>query len=494
MIGSRIQSLSLRARTTAWYVGMLAIALAIFSVGIYVGVRTYLKQSLQGELTATVNTIINEDLARLSVKGERWALGEVRESYAESGPDLFVRVSADGQVLYQSADMREPPIHLDDIKLPTATSVKGTALRQHTHGRGVLIFSEPYAAADGRLFQVEAGASLLRMQQTLQWLGKILLIATFVILILAAVGGYLLMEQPLRPLVTLTEKAAGIGRKKLGERLPVIPTGDELERLTHSLNGMIDRLEQALAHNNRFSADASHELRTPLTIMRGELEEMLRMDELPPQAVDNLVSTLEEIDRMSRIVNSLMAITRLDVGGEHMDRQTVDLSELVETTTEYMQLLADEKGLPLICACEAGVTVHADSMRLKQVIVNLVDNAIKYTPAAPADGSDHNAAVRVTVSAHGSIAQMEVSDHGIGIASDSLPYVFDRFYRADYARSRGAGGVGLGLAIVRSIVTAHDGAVTLRSTEGQGSTITVTLPLVREDSSETKKQLRLQSI
>ena len=145
-----------------------------------------------------------------------------------------------------------------------------------------MIYSLPFQATDGRLIEVEAGTSLFSMQQTL--LTKILTVATILILILATIGGYLLMEQPLRPLVVLTGKAADIGRKKLGERLPVIPTGDELERLTHSLNGMIDRLEDAVNHNHRFSADASHELRTPLTIMRGELEEMLRIEELPPGA------------------------------------------------------------------------------------------------------------------------------------------------------------------------------------------------------------------
>jgi signal transduction histidine kinase len=391
--------------------------------------------------------------------------------------------------------MRDPAILLNDLKLPKNEGAKAIH-RQYPRGEPVMIYSVPFQAADGRLFEVEAGTSLLRMTQTMRWLEKILFAATVVILVLATFGGYFLMVQPLRPLVTLTEKAADIGRNKLGERLPVIPTGDELERLTHSLNGMIDRLEQALAHNYRFSADASHELRTPLTIMRGELEEMLRAKELPAEVVDGLVSTLEEIDRMSRIVNSLMAITRLDAGGERMDLQAVDLSALVQQTTDHLQLLADEKGLPLICTCEPEVFVHADPMRLKQVIVNLVDNAIKYTPAEAA-GTDElgepgittagfvdreasvRGAVRVTVSTVGSSAQLEIADQGIGIPPHALEHVFDRFYRADYARSRGAGGVGLGLAIVKSIIAALDGTVAIRSTEGQGSTVTVILPLVR---------------
>ena len=498
----RAYTLSLRARATTWYVGLLAVALLVFSVGIYAGIRTYLKQTLQRELAGTANTIASDLLTKLPTKGQAWVLGEVRESYAASATDHFVRLSVGNQVLYQTADMRDPTIPVSDLRLPKIEG-GGAFHRQYTRREWVMIYAVPYRATDGRLFEVEAGTSLSRMEQTLNWLGRVLIVATVVILILATIGGYFLMERPLRPLVTLTEKAADIGRKELGERLPVIPTGDELERLTHSLNGMIDRLEQALAHNYRFSADASHELRTPLTIMRGELEEMLRSDDLPEPVLDNLVSTLEEIDRMSRIVNSLMAITRLDSGGERMDRQTIDLSALVQQTTDHMQLLADEKGLPLIFLCEPGVYVHADPMRLKQVIVNLVDNAIKYTPAE-AVGMDEmgepgvttagfvdreanvRGAVRVTVSTAGGCAQLEVADQGIGIAPEVLPYVFDRFYRADFARSRGAGGVGLGLAIVKSIIVAHDGSVAIKSVEGHGSTVTVTLPLTRGASSPTR--------
>lgn len=482
---------SLRARATSWYVGLLAVALVIFSIGIYVGIRTFLRESLQRALSATAHTIANDYLTKLPTKGEAWVLGEVRESYAGSPTDHYIRLSTGNKVLYQTGDMRDPSIQIDKIALPRSSAV-GIFHRQKTEGRAVMIYSLPFLAADGRLIEVEAGASLFSMQQILHSLTKILTVATILILILATVGGYLLMKQPLRPLVVLTNKAANIGHKKLGERLPVIPTGDELERLTHSLNGMIDRLEEALNHNHRFSADASHELRTPLTIMRGELEEMLRIEELPPEAIENLVSTLEEIDRMSRIVNSLMAITRLDAGGERMDMQVLDLCALVRATVDHMQLLAEEKGLPLNCTCEGNVYVYADPMRIKQVLVNLIDNAIKYTPpgAVPSDSSLEEPArgrVDVAVSASGQNASLKIADQGIGIAPDVLPHVFERFYRADYARSREVGGVGLGLAIVKAIVVAHDGSVSITSTPGLGSTVAVLLPLVKPSEPAVKE-------
>ena len=491
---------SLRARATSWYVGLLAMALVVFSIGIYVCIRTYLNESLQRALSGTAHTIANDFLAKLPEKGDAWVLGEIRESYDASPNDHYIRLSAGNEVLYQTGDMRDPSIPIAEIALPQLSAADGFH-RQTIQGRGVMIYSLPFHNTDGRLIEVEAGTSLFAMQQTLHSLTKILTVATILILILATIGGYLLMEQPLRPLVVLTDKAAKIGRKGLGERLPVIPTGDELERLTHSLNGMIDRLEDALNHNHRFSADASHELRTPLTIMRGELEEMLRIEKLPPQAVENIVSTLEEIDRMSRIVNSLMVITRLDAGGERMAMQALNLSALVRTTMDHMRLLAEEKGLPLNCACEQEVYVYADPMRIKQVLVNLIDNAIKYTQPGevspePALQDAGRGRVDIAVFASGSSAWLKISDRGIGIAPEVLPHVFDRFYRADFARSRDAGGVGLGLAIVKAIVAAHDGTVSITSTLNRGSTVLVQLPLVQPPEPAVKEEpipLRKQS-
>jgi signal transduction histidine kinase len=519
---------SLRARATTWYVGLLAVALIVFSVGVYFGVRTYLKMSLQRGLSSSAHTLTDDLLAKLPIKGDAWVLGEIRESYEATPTDRYIRLSVGNDVLYQTGDMRDPSIGISKIPLPQSKSSDAAAkppligdltlprittdgffYRRAIGGNGVLIYSLPFQAADGRLFQVEAGTSLFAMQQTMHSLTKILTVSTVPILVLATIGGYLLMKQPLRPLVVLTDKAANIGRKTLGERLPVIRTGDELERLTHSLNGMIDRLEEALNHNHRFSADASHELRTPLTIMRGELEELLRMEDLPAPAVGNLVSTLDEIDRMSRIVNSLMTITRLDAGGERMDMQVLDLSALVRNTMEHLRLLAEEKGLPLSCSSEEKVYVLADPMRMKQVLVNLIDNAIKYTqmsetpPEAlewPTTGAV-GGRIDVAVYASGTSAILKVTDQGVGISPEALPNVFNRFYRADFSRSRGAGGVGLGLAIVKAIVTAHDGNVSIVSMLGKGSTILVELPLakpttptVADEPATARKQSRYQTV
>jgi signal transduction histidine kinase len=283
------------------------------------------------------------------------------------------------------------------------------------------------------------------------------------------------MVTPLRPLVALTQHAERIGSRELGERLPVIPTGDEMERLSLSLNRMISRLEDALAYNRRFSADVSHELRTPLTILRGELEQVLQTPELLLDMKESVGSALEEIDRMTKIVENLLTIARLDSGTDIMDRREVDLGQLVQWTVGQMHLIAEEKQIAMRCRLSETAIILADPGRVKQVLVNLLDNAIKYTPAG-------GEVLLATAISH-KMAILEVSDNGIGIPPESLPHVFDRFYRSDRARTRGSGGTGLGLSIVQAICNAHDGSVRIQSVEGVGTTVRVEFPLCNSRSS-----------
>jgi signal transduction histidine kinase len=485
---TRVRGISLRARVTSWYVGLLAVTLLVFSFGIYAGMKAYLRRSLQQSLSSTADSIINNFLVHLPEKGEAWAVGEISESYPPTSTDRVIRITSAGRLLYQSGATDRQTSILQFIPPATMDRAEGSFRRYHVKDEAWMMYAVPFKLQGGLAFEIEVGGSMAIVSQTLHSLSDLFFIATPLILIAAAIGGYLMMKRPLRPLLVLTEKAESIGRKQLGERLPITPTNDELERLTHSLNRMIDRLEEALAHNYRFSADASHELRTPLTIMRGELEEMLQLADLPPQVFDNLVSSLDEIDRMSRIVHSLMAITRLDVGGERMDLEPINLTSLARSTIDHMRLLAVEKNVPITLVAPDDVWLSADSLRVKQILVNLIDNAIKYSPESAKalletpslDGADRG--IMVSVGTAGSYAVLRVLDHGIGVSQEALPHIFERFYRADYARNRIAGGVGLGLAIVKSIVSAHDGTVAMTSIEGQGSTVTVELPLLEKSA------------
>jgi signal transduction histidine kinase len=241
-----------------------------------------------------------------------------------------------------------------------------------------------------------------------------------------------------------------------------------MERLALSLNRMIQRLEDALSHNRRFSADVSHELRTPLAIMRGELEHVLCDANLHVSLYDPIASSVEEIGRMAKIVESLLAIARLDSGVDSIDPKPADVSRLCHWVAEQLRVLADEKEIELRVQTTP-ITVLIDKARMKQVLVNLTDNAIKYTP--------YGGTIELTSFVSEGMAVIEISDTGIGISPEDLPHVFDRFFRADKARSRGSGGAGLGLSIVKAICVAHGGSITVQSSEGVGTAMCVKLPI-----------------
>jgi heavy metal sensor kinase len=284
-------------------------------------------------------------------------------------------------------------------------------------------------------------------------------------------GGYFVALRALRPVDIIIDAAERISSRNLSERLPVPKTRDELERLSTALNNMIRRLEESFQYTQRFLADASHELRTPLTILQAELEAMLGDTRDEPEQREVAASALEEVERLRNIVESLFALSRLDAG-EAMNRSDLfDLGELVASTADQMSLLALDKHISIRCETQEPLIVQGDRARLKQVAVNLLDNAIKYTP----EGGE----IRVRTAARNGTAVLEVADNGIGIPEGALPHLFERFYRVDKARSRQQGGAGLGLSIVKSICAAHSGRVEVQSKEGEGSSFRVELPLAK---------------
>ncbi len=280
------------------------------------------------------------------------------------------------------------------------------------------------------------------------------------------------MRNALRPMDEIATTAERITSRNLNKRLPVIPSGDEVERLSISLNRMMERLEDAFHHINRFSADAAHEIRTPLAIIRGELENALQLPEISVELRETIGSALEEAERLSRIVEQLLEMSRLEAGEILVERTRFDFTEMTRTTVDQMRLLAEEKNLELRFESTKPVEFEGDPLRLKQIVVNLVDNAIKYTPSG---GS-----VSVSTFPQNGRVVLEVADTGIGVPNDATSQIFDRFFRVDKARSRQLGGTGLGLAIVKSICTAYNGSVTVRSAEGTGAIFRVELPLEKK--------------
>lgn len=462
---------SIRFRLTVWYAGVLAGLLVLFSIANYIVLERYLTQTLKNSLADQARDIGATLLANVAQTGERSVIDGIKEHYAPETHDLFIRITrSDGSVLCRSDTPRSK--NFNPSQIPAQTNQANKEFSREVElddDTSLLIDALPFVTHDGSRFLIEVGAPYKEIEDVSEGLLVALAIALPLALAVAIGGGYLLMRRALKPVDEITNTAEQITSRNLSERLPVAHTGDELERLSLALNQMIARLEKAFQQSNRFSADASHELRTPLSILRGELETLARKPDASPDVRETIGSALEETDRLTKITENLLALSRLEAGDTQLEKTRVDLAELVTTTTEQMRLLAEDKKISLRCETCEHVSVHGSRARLKQVVVNLVDNAIKYTP----EGGE----VRAMVRKDKGKAILEVIDSGVGIPAEALPQIFERFYRVDKARTRKLGGTGLGLSIVRSICKAHDGEVTAESTEGNGSKFRVELPL-----------------
>lgn len=474
---------SLRFRMTAWYAGLLVGALLVFGVSVYLGLERYLDWTLQGMLASECRTIGTELLSQLPGKEAHWLETEINEAYAPEVNARFIRVYREGTgVIYRSGAPKDGTFDPTRIPFPPSEKKDGVRRTRLASGQPLLIVTMSFTTPDGSRFMVESGMPDQQIQVVLHGLLLTLAIYTPFIVFLAIGGGYWLMRRSLQPVDEITARAEGITSSNLSERLPVIRTGDELERLSNALNRMIARLEDAFQHINRFSADASHELRTPLTILQLELEGIVHNHPLSESLEDQIGSALEETHRMYRIVESLLTISRLDAGDAKLDLLHLDLSALATSTAAEMRVLAQEKAITLRTTTEDSVYVEGDRTRLQQVVANLIDNAIKYTQEC--------GTVEVSVHRESGKAVLQVSDNGGGIPAEAVPHVFERFYRVDKARSRASGGAGLGLSIAKAICAAHGAEISVSSQEGRGSCFRVEFPLVPAVENRDANELR----
>ena len=380
--------------------------------------------------------------------------------FAPEAQNRFIRITRDGNTLYESA----VPAETDLAALYAWHPVAQSDGEGHLFG-SLLVTSQTFEA-HGHRITVESGQSEQFSQGVGRRLLQSLLFGLPVLLALAALGGYVLMRQALKPVENMIDAAEAITFNNPGNRLPLARTGDRIETLGLALNRMLDRLDNAYQYANRFSVDAAHELRTPLAIIRGELE-YLNGQDVPEAMRDGIRNTLSEVVRLTDLVENLGLLSSLDsLWGKHAHTE-FDLFALAEETIEQMRLLADEKGVGLLPVSGTTASVAGDRSRLKQVIVNLIDNAVKYTP--------QGGRVFVNVSTEGNRAQVAVTDSGIGIAPEHHEQIFRRFFRL--SADRGETGSGLGLSIARSICAAHGGALSVESAAGSGSTFLVDLPL-----------------
>lgn len=460
---------SLRLRMATLYAGVLAVCLISFCGAVYLGLARYLDSTLRNSLRSEGESIGEKLLVDVTRKGESFVTGEINEMAPEiSG--RFIRITRqNGTILYQSPTPINQSFLPAKIALIKSWGQQAFSITDSGAGaHAVLIEAVPFVAPEGNSFLIEVGASSRDIQSVLHGLLLTLALGMPLIIAVAALGGILVMKRALRPLDQITRAAETITSRNFGERLPTVKTGDEIERLTTSLNRMMARLEDSFQHINRFSADVSHELRTPLTILRGELESLTQYEHLSPAALEVVGSALEEIGRLTQIINQLLEISRLEAGQATKEVVIVNLGDLVLSTAEQMRLLADEKSIHLEYLVSSEVQVEGDAPLLKQVVVNLLDNAIKYTPPG--------GTVELLVEIQGARAVLEVRDTGIGIPAEALPHICERFFRADRARTRLSGGAGLGLAIVKSICAAQGGELSIFSNDGKGTRVRIEMP------------------
>ncbi len=295
----------------------------------------------------------------------------------------------------------------------------------------------------------------------------IIIFAMIGVLVLAGLGGLFLADRVLRPVERITKTAQKIEGGDLSQRIDV-KTDDELGTLAVTLNEMIGRLEEAFSRQRQFTADASHELRTPLAIMQAEATLALNKERTSDDYRKSLETISQESDYMSAVIGKLLFLARSDAGNEQLNFEDVDLKELIIGLAANIEALAQDKGIKFTVDTKDDVNVSGDKVKLRQLFTDILENAVRYTPA---DGK-----ISVSLLEKESNAVVSISDTGIGIPPEHLPHIFERFYRVDKARARADGGVGLGLAIAKIIAESHKGKIEVESEVGKGTTFIISIP------------------
>lgn len=469
---------SIHTRLILWYTALMILTSIGFGAYTYYSLHRRLYEEMRETLARRVERIRTNILPNIDSDMPGTLARRIQEVYSPENSNRFVRISrANGDIVYVSGPPQDHTF--DPAAIPRARGYTDRiSERIEAMGEDLLIVGFN-AKINGSIYSIEMGAPTDPIESVLRKHVITLLIGQPFVLLIAIVGGSMLVRRALEPVEVIRATAEKISFSNLSQRLPVADTGDAIEHLSITLNQMLERLEHAYQQASRFSADASHELRTPLAIIRSELEAIastLRGWRPPLPFGDRIGNVLEETEGLSGIVEGLFALARLDAGEAKIKNEVFDLAELTRSTVEQMQLLAEDKRLLVRVETLLPVYVQGDPARLKQVIVNLYDNAIKYTLAG--------GAIAISVHAAEPKAVLRVSDNGNGISAEALPHVFDRFYRADKARSRVSQGAGLGLSIVQAICQAHGGTVSIFSKVDEGTVATVELPLADKTGRE----------
>ncbi len=460
-----LNRLSIGLRLALWYLLIFALAQFVFGAGMYVVLSHHLYKivniSLRDEM-GDLRNFLQEQRQDADVAKFR---EEVAESYSKDHAGEYLQIfTANGEPVYLSRFLARHPLPRVSVnEVPRAVYQD-----RIMDGRP---FRFVAAAIDthGQIFLVQLGAPTHEIHETLQAFLHYLLLLAPLVLLIAAVGGNWLSHRALAPVDALTRTARTINATNLSSRLEKLHTGDELQRLSDTLNEMLMRIESAFLRMSEFTADASHELRTPVALIRTEAEVALRRPRSEQEYRSALQHVLAESERTTQLLEKLLSLVRADSGRESLHMVEFDLGVLAREAVDSWQKVVASQGLRLTGIIPAQpIMVTGDSLAIRRVFDVLLDNAVKYTPS-PGD-------VILSVEQDPGCAVLKIRDTGVGISSEEHRKIFERFYRVDKARSRQMGGAGLGLAIAQWIVRQHNGTISVNSSPGQGAEFVVELP------------------
>ena len=462
MIDSPRYRVPIRVRLTLWYVFLLAITFSAFAVYLIYRFRYSLIDSLDASLhitvTKTIAALDPEDFAEI----QRLSFDTVRRTQVPTSEFAMRLVSVQGLVWDTYGAVQKMTIWG-----PIEEGI--TTQPQPGEESGWRIFSQPVSDSNGQMIGwVQASRSLGPVNEAVDDLRDQLLFGIPLMLLFAGFGGYFLADRALQPIEQITITAQEITARDLSRRLGYRGSEDEVGKLARTFDHMLERLQSAFQREQRFTADAAHELRTPLTALKGQIEVTLNRSRQPSEYEAKLRDLSSEVNRLIRLSNALLFLSRSDQNQIFFNQTRVDLKEILEGLIEQIRPLADEKKIRLNIDLQDDLRMSGDYDHLVRLFMNLFENALKYTPSA--------GEISVNAKRAGDFFEVLIRNSGSEIPSEHLQHIFKRFYRVDADRSTQSGGSGLGLAIAEEIVHLHNGIIAAQNDAGNGVTFTVSLP------------------